>query len=173
MNRNTKVYDLVVTAVLTALVFVFTSFLNIRLPISVNGGLIHLGNIMMVIACMLFGPKKGALSAALGMGLFDLVSGWTIWAPFTAIIRGAMGYVMGVFMQRRTGSRLANGFVGVLLGGAVQVAGYYLAECILYGNPIVALSSIPGELVLVASGLAGLPVALQLLHYPFFSQNAK
>ena len=31
------------------------------------------------------------------MGLFDLLSGWTAWAPFTFIIVGIMGYVVGAY----------------------------------------------------------------------------
>ncbi len=29
------------------------------------------------------------------MSLFDLISGWTLWAPFTFIVRGVMGYLLG------------------------------------------------------------------------------
>ena len=39
------------------------------------------------------------LAGAFGMGLFDLLSGWTAWAPFTFIIVGAMGYVVGAMTE--------------------------------------------------------------------------
>lgn len=29
------------------------------------------------------------------MGLFDLLSGWTLWAPFTFVIVGLMGFTVG------------------------------------------------------------------------------
>lgn len=88
MQRTTSysrsnTFDLILTAMLTALVFVATLLLNIKLPISANGGLVHLGTAMLFIASILFGPKKGAIAGAAGMGLFDLVSGWTLWAPIT------------------------------------------------------------------------------------------
>ena len=38
---------------------------------------------MLSVVSILFGPKKGAVAGAIGMGLFDLISGWTLWAPFT------------------------------------------------------------------------------------------
>ena len=41
---NTK--DLVETALLIALVYIATRFINIRLPIAASGGLVHLGNTM-------------------------------------------------------------------------------------------------------------------------------
>ena len=42
------------------------------------------------------------LAGAFGMGLFDLLSGWTAWAPFTFIIVGAMGYVVGAIQKVTT-----------------------------------------------------------------------
>lgn len=88
---NTRTYDLVLTAILIALVFVATVFLNIKLPITANGGLIHLGTAMLFLASILFGPKKGAIAGAVGMAIFDLMAGWVLWAPFTLVTRGLQG----------------------------------------------------------------------------------
>ena len=73
-------------ALFIALTYVFTAFINIRLPITANGGLIHLGNVPLFICAIIFGKKSGAIAGGVGMGLFDLLSGWTAWAPFTLII---------------------------------------------------------------------------------------
>ena len=89
---NTK--ELVLDAMFIALTYVFTAFVNVRLPIAANGGLIHLGNVPLFICAILLGKRTGMLAGAFGMGLFDLLSGWTAWAPFTFIIVGAMGYVV-------------------------------------------------------------------------------
>lgn len=53
---NTK--DLVETSLLTALVFVATAFINIRLPILASGGLVHLGNVMLFTSAIVFGKRK-------------------------------------------------------------------------------------------------------------------
>ena len=90
-----RTFDLILTSMLIALVFVATLLLNIKLPITANGGLVHLGTAMLFIVSILFGPKKGAIAGAVGMGLFDLVSGWTLWAPFTFLTRGLQGYIVG------------------------------------------------------------------------------
>ena len=67
-----RTLDLVLTSMLIALVFVATLLLNIKLPITANGGLVHLGTAMLFIVSILFGPKKGAIAAAVGMGLFEI-----------------------------------------------------------------------------------------------------
>ena len=97
---TSQVYFLTVTAVLTALTYIFTAFINVRLPIAANGGLVHLGNVPLFLAAMICGRKTGMIAGGIGMGLFDLMSGWTMWAPFTLVIVGVMGYVMGAMTER-------------------------------------------------------------------------
>ena len=94
-NSIGQVQFLTITALFIALTYVFTAFVNVRLPITANGGLIHLGNVPLFICAILFGKKSGALAGGIGMGLFDLLSGWTAWAPFTFVIVAIMGYVVG------------------------------------------------------------------------------
>ena len=78
--------ELVIDAMLIALTYIFTAFVNLRLPIAANGGLIHLGNVPLFLAAIIFGRRTGTLAGAFGMGLFDLLSGWYLWAPFTFVI---------------------------------------------------------------------------------------
>ena len=70
--KNTKLHDLVITAAFIALTYVFT-FINVRLPIAANGGLVHLGNIPLFIGAIIFGKRVGGLAGGVGMGLFDLL----------------------------------------------------------------------------------------------------
>ena len=98
-NTNTieksRTYYLVINALFIALTLVATWLINIRLPFMGSGGLIHLGNVPLFLGAMLFGRRVGMTAGAVGMGLFDLLSGWAAWAPFTAVIAGTMGYVVG------------------------------------------------------------------------------
>lgn len=165
MKHYTKTLDMVISSFLITLVFVATRFINIRLPISVNGGLIHLGTGMLIISAIVFGGKKGAVAGAFGMALFDVLSGWLAWAPFTFIIRGVMGYIIGKFCENKKSYKevIAWGVIGILLSGIWMVAGYYLTEVILYGNWISPVTSIPGNIIqIVVGSVIGIPVALIL-----------
>ena len=153
------VRDLVIDALCIALVLAFTMFVNLRLPIAANGGLIHLGNVPLFVAAMLFGRKTGAIAGAFGMGLFDLMSGWTAWAPFTFIIVGCMGYVVGLLAEKKPFKHMmVTNVISIILALIIKVVGYYFAEVILYGNWIAPLGSIPGNVVQV--GFAGIIVLL-------------
>ncbi|USK62489.1 ECF transporter S component [Peribacillus asahii] len=170
-RSRTQTFDLILTAMLIALVFVATFFLNIRLPIAANGGLVHLGTAMLFIASILFGPKKGAMAGAIGMGLFDLVSGWTLWAPFTFVVRGLQGYIVGkiAWSNGRNGTSVAFNLLGTILSIPVMLAGYYVCEGVLYGSWIAPLASIPGNLTQIVVGICiAIPVGVVLKKVPVF-----
>lgn len=157
---------LVVTAMFLALTYVFTAFVNIRLPFGGNGGLIHLGNIPLFVCAMVFGKKAGAISGGVGMALFDLVGGWTAWAPFTLVIVATMGYVVGAITEKK---RNYGWKVGAILAALViKIVGYYITEVVLYGNWATPVLSIPGNMLQV--GTAGI---LVLLIIPALEKVAK
>ncbi|GAA0713553.1 ECF transporter S component [Paraclostridium ghonii] len=160
--------DIVETALLISLVFIATRFINIRLPIASNGGLVHLGNTMLFISSIVFGKKKGACAGAFGMALFDLLSEWVIWAPFTFIIRGVMGYIIGsiAWSKEKRGNSIVTNIVAIIVSGVWMIIGYYITECILYGNYIQPIGSIPGNITQVVIGIIiGVPIAKVLKRY--------
>lgn len=170
-GTSKQTLDLVLTSMLIALVFVSTLLLNIKLPITANGGLVHLGTAMLFLASILFGPKKAAIAGAVGMGLFDLYAGWTLWAPFTFVARGLQGYVVGkiAWSNGRNGKSIPFNIIGAILSVPVMLAVYYLCEGIIYGNWIAPMASIPGNLVQNAVGIiVAIPVCAALKKTPFF-----
>jgi uncharacterized membrane protein len=159
--KSYNIKDMVITSLLIALVFVATSFIKVRLPISLNGGLIHMGNSMLFTAAIVFGPRKGAAAGAIGMGLFDFLSEWAAWTPFTVIVRGVMGYIIGkvAYLNNKKGFSWAYNLLGISLGSIWMLIGYYFTEVILYGNWMQPLTSIPGNVIQI---LIGVVVALPL-----------
>ena len=147
---------LVINALFIALTLVATMFINIRLPLMGNGGLIHLGNVPLFLAAIIYGRKTGAIAGAFGMGMFDLISGWTAWAPFTFVIVGAMGYVVGLMSEKLKFNPYVVNILAILVALVIKIVGYYFAEVILYGNWVAPLGSIPGNIIQV--GVAGVIV---------------
>lgn len=170
-NPRSQTFDLIISALLISLVFVATIFLNIKLPIGGNGGLVHLGTGMLFIASILFGPKKGAIAGSLGMALFDLMSGWTIWAPGTFIARGLQGYIVGkiAWSNGKNGNSIGLNVLGMVVSTPVMLVVYYLYESIIFGNWIIPLGSIPGNLIQIGVGaVVAIPVCIVLKKTPLF-----
>lgn len=147
-SSNTAARTAAVNGISIALVFIATAFINVRLPIAANGGLIHLGNVPLFLAAAIFGRKTGAICGAFGMALFDLFSGWALWAPFTFVIVGLMGYTVGKITENKDCSMFRY-LLAVLLALIIKITGYYLAEAVIYGNWTAPAASIPGNIIQV------------------------
>jgi uncharacterized membrane protein len=161
--ETNKSKALVINALFVALTLVATMFINLKLPIMGNGGLIHLGNVPLFIAAFVFGRKTGAIAGAFGMGLFDLISGWTVWAPFTFFIVGAMGYVAGLIAEKVPGKRAVVYSMAVAVALIIKIVGYYFAEVILYSNWIQPFGSIPGNVMqIVIAGIIVVPLVARI-----------
>ena len=154
-NKNAKVSgkahsqakQIALDAMFVALTLVFTAFVNIQIPsFGGAGGLIHLGNVPLFIAAMIYGKRTGCLAGALGMGLFDILSGWVAWAPCTIITCGLMGLVVGGICQSRKG--ITSKVVAVLAALAIKLAGYFIFEGFIMGSgAAAALKSVPGNII--------------------------
>jgi uncharacterized membrane protein len=164
MKNKLTTRDIAFYGLFIALVYVATRFINI--PGATAGGLFHLGNVMAFSIAIVFGKKAGAVSAAFGMALFDLTSSYFVWAPFTFIIRFAMGYVIGYMASIAGDSKiktLISSFLGIVIASVIMIAGYYIAEVILFGNLYAPLESVgPNFMQCVVGTVIGLPLAVSL-----------
>lgn len=146
--KNFKVKDLVITSLFIALVYVFTWIVKIQLPFAPNGGLIHLGNVPFFLAAIFFDKRVGMTSGALGMGLFDLTSGWVLWSPMTVISALIMGYILNKFNYKHL--KLKNLLLSFVLVALVKVVVYYIGEVFILSSFVTPLASIPGNIIQIA-----------------------
>ncbi|MDD5987169.1 MAG: ECF transporter S component [Eubacteriales bacterium] len=156
-KRKSKTYDLVMTAMMMGLILLMTFI--IRIPIPATKGYIHLGDCMIFMAVLILGWKRGALAAGVGSALADLLGGYGNYAPVTLIVKAAMAAVVGLFIE----AAIRKGFsdrglrvmeiIGMVLGGAVMCAGYYVAEGFMYGNWLVPLASVPMNILQFVVGI--------------------
>lgn len=164
LTNISNTFTMATAGISIALVFVATAFINLRLPIAANGGLIHLGNVPLFVAAILFGKRVGFLAGALGMALFDLMGGWVAWAPFTFIIVGAIGYAVAVINEE--GFSYSRYLLAMLAAVIIKVTGYYIAEGLIYGNWVAPAASIPGNLVQMGvAAVIALPLVKALIRY--------
>ena len=82
-SKKVNVRYITFTAVMAALVFVFT--FTFKIPLGT--GYTHLGDMMIFLAAWLLGGKKAAPAAGLGACLADLALGYAAWMAPTFIIK--------------------------------------------------------------------------------------
>lgn len=133
----------------------------IRIPNPATQGYINLGDALLFTIALVFGWRIGGLAGGVGSALADALGGYFIWAPWTLVIKGIEGILVGTVAawgvrgardardDRGTWSsrhpRRIAAFAAVLAGGAWMVTGYYLAGSVLFGG-VAALTEIPGNL---------------------------
>ena len=121
---------------------------KIQLPFAPNGGLIHLGNVPFFLAAIFFDKRVGMTAGALGMGLFDLTSGWVLWSPMTVISALIMGYILNKFNYKHL--KLKNLLLSFVLVALVKVVVYYIGEIFILSSFVTPLASIPGNIIQIA-----------------------
>ncbi|MDI6771305.1 MAG: ECF transporter S component [bacterium] len=89
-----KAREIALSGVMTALVFVVTR--AFALPIPQTKGFFNLGEAGVYASALLFGPLVGALAGGVGSALADLSLGYAQYAPFTLVIKGLEGAVVGL-----------------------------------------------------------------------------
>ena len=152
MKLSTK--EICLLGLLIALVTVCTMVLQI--PVSATQGYVHLGDSMILLTAVFFGRKKGCIAGGIGSALADLLSGYAHWAPFTLIIKGIMGYLIGAisdFQGERSKFFTARTILASVIGIVWMIFGYFVGGAILKSSVIVAATSIPENLV---QGIAGM-----------------
>ena len=97
MNKNNQQKALVrviLTALFAAICYV-ALFFKIPIPSPVGNPFIHLGNLFVILAALLFSGTVGGVAGSLGMGVFDLTQGYAIYAPKTFVLKLGIGLVAG------------------------------------------------------------------------------
>lgn len=151
MKMTTK--ELCIQGLLTALVTVCTMVFQI--PVSATQGYIHLGDSMILLIGVFFGWRYGMVAGGVGSALADLLSGYAHWAPFTLIIKGVMGLIIGLvsdFAGRQEKFFTMRNFLASVAGIVWMVFGYFIGGGILKSSFAVAATSIPENMV---QGIAG------------------
>ena len=152
--EKNKVKVLALSGLLSALIAVATGYLKIPTAI----GYFHLGDGFIFMAAALLGPY-GALAAAVGSALADLLAGYFIYVPVTFIIKGLMGLLAALCLNKQ--SSPATQIVVMVLAEALMVLGYFLFECMIYDHA----AAIAVVITNVMQGLIGTVFGILLVKY--------
>ena len=173
-KKGITIYDIAVTALFAALCYVATYFLRIEIPTPLGRMMIHGGNIVCLLSALLMGPLRGAAADAIGMGLFDLLSGWASSAPSTIVMRFCMGLAGGA-VPKLSGKKDTLGIGWAIAGAAAGMVTYYvlylgysfLSDLILGNGLAAVLADVATKAVTSGStGIVSIIVA-SLLYLPF------
>ena len=146
MNKTKK---MVLSALLAALGCVATMVLMVPSP---TGGYMNLGDAVVLLGAFLMGPAWGALAAAIGPALADLLSGYVMYVPGTLVIKALMA-LAAAGLYRALGKSGRAAVVSALAAEAIMVVGYWLYDGVfIVGSLTGAAAGLPSNLTQAVFG---------------------
>ena len=154
-NNEKTAIQIALIAVMSALVAVGTLIVRIPNPM---GGYFNVGDVMIFVAALTFGPLVGGAAGGLGSAIADII-GFPLFAVPTLVIKGLEGLIAGLITNRKS---VYRDIFAVVAAGAEMIIGYFLVEVYLWGVG-GALAEVPANVAQIAvGGLIGIPIALVL-----------
>lgn len=172
-NNNQKlIYKVILTAIFSALAFVGTC-IQIPLP---TGGMIHLGNFVVIISALLCGGLVGGIAGGIGCGLYDLIiysspDGFVKYL----ILKFIMGFIVGSLFRLVLKSKNKKGVPLVLLLSGCFLAIVTTVAIVLFNNDYITLSSsITAKVGYIAIvSVFGYLFSIALIFCSFWSRRVK
>ena len=154
MSKNIR--ELCLSAVMMAMVFVVTRFIQIPIPL----GYFNVGNSVILLFCIIITGPKGIIASAVGSALADLVS-YPVYTLPTLIIKAIMPWLFYLITKRLNGKKFAV-VIAAAVSTLIPLFGYTITGMILYGSVATGIAQFPG---LVLEYIANL-VIISVLYKP-------
>ncbi len=155
------VFKIAAAAIFAALVAAAT--LLFVIPIPATSGYFNLGETLIYVAALLFGPFVGAIAGA-GASIADALVA-VQFAPGTITIKAIEGFLVGFLTKKinqKTKRLTLSATIAIVIGGLEMVAGYFFYETLILSYPVAAAAlEVPFNIVQM---LIGLLIAVPLMH---------
>jgi uncharacterized membrane protein len=145
---------LAMSAIFAAVVCIATIVFTISIP--ATSGYFNLGETVIYISALLFGPYVSGLAGGVGASVADMIVA-AQFAPGTLVIKGIEGIIVGFLNRKislRTNKWSLSAVIAVVFGGSEMIVGYFLYENLVLSYPIAAAAvEIPFNIVQMLVGL--------------------
>lgn len=164
-------------SVFIALTAVVTIFISIPTP---GAGYLNFGDAIVYIAAACLGPVGGMLAGGIGSAIADLALAYSIWAPFTLVIKGLEGLICGLLIKlftrlidSKTDNYLAHAGVGLaaMLISAVEMVGLYFFAGWIIGGYGMAIADFMRNLIQASASLGIGFVVIYAVNLPKYARR--
>lgn len=158
--------------IFSALSFIGTT-IKVPIPAPLGDTIVHLGNLVVVIASLLFGGITGGLSGSIGMGLYDIYHGYDIWSiTRTLILKLVMGLIVGILYQLMMKKKMKKPLILLyVLGTIFFIVGLYFMIVAINNDGIFQIGSAKETGISPLLYIFSIIIGLFLLFVGFFSKK--
>ncbi|HDM88387.1 MAG TPA: hypothetical protein ENG65_00140 [Candidatus Bathyarchaeota archaeon] len=169
MSKETKAtspFTVASAAIFTSFVCIATILFSVYIPST--EGFFNIGESMVFLSALLFGPYVGAFAGGVGSMLADLILGYPHYAPATLVIKACEGFIVGFLAEHnpRLRSRLKwkifTLLLGLVVGLLLAIIGsiYYSGEGELTFGFITYKFMLPCMFWLILGGLVAFLISM-------------
>lgn len=139
-ERKFSTKSIVLIGLFAALCYV-ALFFKIPIPSPVGKPFLHMGNMFVILAALLFSGLVGGLSGSIGMGLFDMTNGYAASVPKTLILKFGIGIIVGSVAAKGNKEDKKSPLKWLALASVILIlAGIILfIVCLNFGNEIAVV----------------------------------
>ena len=130
-----------ISALMAALIYVFTAFLHVPS----YTGYTHIGDGFLYLAASLLPAPYAMAAGAIGAGLSDILSGYTLWFPGTVLIKALTALC---FTSKNETLVCKRNLLGLIPALILCAGGYYLYNALVISRNFAApLAEMPANFV--------------------------
>lgn len=128
-SASKHLFKVILTAMFIAATVAISRFFII--PVPMTHGNVNLCDAGIFISAILLGPVVGGVVGGASGLLLDLTSGYTQYMWFSLIVHGTEGLIVGLIAHKKVDTKWTKA-LAVIIGIIVMVAGYFVADSVLY-----------------------------------------
>ena len=174
--KNTDLRDLVQTSLFAALILFGSQ--RLQNPNAIHNTVRSFGNALVVVGCLLFGTKQGAIAASLGLGLFDILNNYAHVAWQTVLESLIVCYVIHLVYEKAMNKddKITNIILVGVIAAIVKIILNIIKYTFLRGMIVGGLALTPAFLQAINKitgtfGSAIFTVVAVPIVYPLFKKH--
>lgn len=152
MNHESSKFslrDIIVIGLFAAICYVALDYFKIPIPSPVGTPFLHMGNMFVILASLLFSGVTGGLAGSIGMGIWDILHGYAATSYKTFILKFGMGLFTGLVASKgqKKDARSPIVYLGLASGFFLLLGCLFLYLALNVGD-VITVSGVEKELVI-------------------------
>jgi len=99
-SSNFSLRNIIIIGLFAAICYVALEMFKIPIPSPVGAPFLHMGNMFVILAALLFSGTTGGLAGSIGMGIWDITHGYGATSYETFILKFGIGFFTGLVASK-------------------------------------------------------------------------
>ncbi len=128
--------NIIMIGLFAALCYVALDVFRIPIPSPVGKPFIHMGNMFVILAALLFNGVTGGLAGSIGMGLWDVIHGYVDTCYVTFILKFGIGFFTGLVASKgkKTEAKSPALYLGIASAFFITIGVVFFVIATTIGN---------------------------------------